>query len=112
MENTFLIQKTKRYFELFASKNVKGLEDEVYSDVIELRDWNGKWVGKQAVLQMNEDLFNNDFTIEIEDIKEFLDARSTICMFKLTIADNTYNVIDVIDWDAKSKISKIMAYNG
>ncbi len=30
MEN--LIPKAERYFELFASKNVKGLENEIYSD--------------------------------------------------------------------------------
>lgn len=111
---TFLIEKTKRYFELFTSKNVKGLEDEIYSDVIELRDWNGLWIGKQAVLQMNEDFFGNNFEIEIEEIRECTNStfRSTICMFNLTIADTTYKVVDIIDWDAQSKIHKIRAYNG
>ena len=104
MENTFLIQKTKRYFELFTSKNVKGLEDEMYNDSILLRDWNGQWIGKQAVLQMNEDMFNNEFTIEIEDIKEAESARTTIAFINLTLADTTYKVVDIIEWDAMSKI--------
>jgi hypothetical protein len=107
-----LIDKTKRYFELFTSRNVKGLENEVYSESVELRDWNGYWIGKQAVLQTNEDFFNNEFSIEIEDIRECIDARSTICMFNLKIIDTEYKVIDVIDWDADSKIKKILAYNG
>jgi hypothetical protein len=112
MENTFLIQKTQRYLELFASKNIKGLEDEIYNDSITLRDWNGQWVGKQAVLQMNEDLFNNEFTIEIEDIKESEATRTTIALFNLTIADTTYKVVDIIEWDAMSKIYRILAYAG
>ncbi len=59
-----LIEKTKRYFELFSTKNVKGLENEIYADNIHLRDWNGEWRGKQAVLEMNENLFVNEFTME------------------------------------------------
>jgi hypothetical protein len=54
LEKESIIEKTKRYFELFSTKNVKGLENEMYSDDIHLRDWNGEWKGKQAVLEMNE----------------------------------------------------------
>ena len=61
MEN--LIEKSKRYFELFSTKNVKGLETEVYADDVHLRDWNGEWKGKQAVLIMNETLFDNYIAI-------------------------------------------------
>ena len=105
-----LIEKTKRYFELFSTKNVKGLENEIYSDDIHLRDWNGEWRGKQAVLEMNENLFVNDFTMEVEDIKQA--DETTIVMFTLHIAGTTYKVVDIIDWDDDEKIKRILAYNG
>lgn len=108
MEN--LIPKAERYFELFCSKNVKGLENEVYSDDVYLRDWNGQWKGKQAVLEMNENLFVNDFQIDIESIKQA--DTTTIVMFTLHIAATEYKVVDLIDWNDDGKIERILAYNG
>ena len=105
-----LIQQTKRYFELFSTKNVKGLENEMYSDNVHLRDWNGEWRGKYSVLEMNENLFNNDFTINIDSIKQ--SGSTTITTFTLHIADTEYKVVDIIDWDNDGKIKTIFAYNG
>jgi len=105
-----LIQQTKRYFELFSTKNVKGLENEMYSDNVHLRDWNGEWRGKFSVLEMNENLFNNDFTINIDSIKQ--SGSTTITTFNLHIADTEYKVVDIIDWDTDGKIKTIFAYNG
>jgi hypothetical protein len=108
MEN--LIEKSKRYFELFSSKNVKGLENEIYADNVHLRDWNGEWKGKQAVLIMNETLFDNDFKVVVEDIKQA--DTTTIVMFDLHIHDTILKVVDIIDWDDDLKIKRILAYNG
>ncbi len=108
MEN--LIDRTKRYFELFSTKNVKGLENEIYADDVHLRDWNGEWKGKFSVLEMNESLFLNDFTINIDDIK--LAEQSTIVIFTLHISKTEYKVVDIIDWDENGKIKRILAYNG
>ena len=105
-----LIEKTKRYFELFSTKNVKGLENEIYADDVHLRDWNGEWKGKQAVLEMNENLFVNDFKMEIDDIKQA--DKTTIVQFTLHISDTQYKVVDIIDWDDSEKIKRIYAYNG
>jgi cytidyltransferase-like protein len=107
---TDLEEKTKRYFELFASKNVKGLENEIYADTIFLRDWNGEWRGKQAVLEMNENLFVNEFKIENVEIKQA--DNTTLVQFDLHIADTILKVADVIDWNETGKIEKILAYNG
>ncbi len=105
-----LKDKTKRYFELFASKNVKGLENEIYADNIFLRDWNGEWRGKQAVLEMNENLFVNEFQIDNIQIKQA--DNTTLVEFNLHIAGTILKVVDVIDWDKDGKIKQIFAYNG
>jgi D-beta-D-heptose 7-phosphate kinase/D-beta-D-heptose 1-phosphate adenosyltransferase len=105
-----LKEKTKRYFELFASKNVKGLENEIYADNIFLRDWNGEWRGKQAVLEMNENLFVNEFKIDNIQIKQA--DTTTIVEFDLHIANTILRVVDVIDWNENGKIERILAYNG
>jgi len=105
-----LKEKTKRYFELFTSKNVKGLENEIYADNIHLRDWNGEWRGKQAVLEMNENLFENEFKIDNIQIKQA--DITTIVQFDLHIADTILKVADVIDWNENGKIERILAYNG
>jgi D-beta-D-heptose 7-phosphate kinase/D-beta-D-heptose 1-phosphate adenosyltransferase len=105
-----LKEKTKRYFELFASKNVKGLENEIYADNIFLRDWNGEWRGKQAVLEMNENLFESEFQITNIEIKQA--DNTTLVQFNLHIAGTILKVVDVIDWDEDGKIKQIFAYNG
>jgi len=109
-EKVNLIEKTQRYFELFSTKNVKGLENEIYADNIFLRDWNGEWRGKQAVLEMNENLFVNEFRIDNIEIKQA--DITTIVQFNLHIADTILRVVDVIDWDENGKIERILAYNG
>ena len=108
--NNNLIERTQRYFELFSTKNVKGLENEIYSDNVHLRDWNGEWKGKNAVLQMNEDLFVNDFKVDIENIKQ--SDSTTMILSTLHIADTQYKVVDIIDWNDDGKIERILAYNG
>ena len=105
-----IIERTNRYFELFSTKNVKGLENEIYADNVHLRDWNGEWKGKQAVLEMNENLFQSDFKIDIQSIKKL--DRTTYVQFTLSIADTTYRVLDIIEWDDDGNIIKISAYNG
>ena len=105
-----LKEKTKRYFELFASKNVKGLENEIYADNIFLRDWNGEWKGKQAVLEMNENLFESEFKIDNIQIKQA--DNTTLVQFDLHIANTILRVADIIDWNENGKIERILAYNG
>jgi D-beta-D-heptose 7-phosphate kinase/D-beta-D-heptose 1-phosphate adenosyltransferase len=105
-----LKDRTNRYFELFASKNVKGLENEIYADNIFLRDWNGEWKGKQAVLEMNENLFESEFKIDNIEIKQA--DNTTLVQFDLHIVDTILKVADIIDWNENGKIERILAYNG
>jgi len=108
MEN--LTTNVYRYFELFSSKNVKGLENEMYADSIYLRDWNGEWKGKQAVLTMNENLFESQFKITIENVLQA--DKTTIVLFHMYVAGAELKVCDIIDWNEDGKIERILAYNG
>jgi hypothetical protein len=102
--------KAHRYFDLFKNKNVKGLENEIYADDIYLRDWNGQWKGKNAVLEMNENIFENEFKITIESVKQA--DKTTIVLFHMYIGGSELKVCDIIDWNEEGKIEKILAYNG
>jgi hypothetical protein len=82
----------------------------MYSEAIHLRDWNGEWKGRHAVLEMNENLFNTDFIIVPLNIKQA--DNTTIASFNLHIAGTMYKVVDIIEWDDDGKIKSIFAYNG
>lgn len=104
-----LIELTHKYFNLFLSKNPKGLE-ELYSEDIILTDWNGQWKGRFAVLEMNENLFKNDFHLRIDEVR--ISGNRTYSHIQLEIAGNTLKIVDVIDWSTDGKIKSITAYSG
>ena len=104
-----LIELTHRYFNLFLSKNPKGLE-ELYSEDITLTDWNGQWKGRLAVLEMNENLFNNDFHLKIDEVR--ISGNRTYGHIQLEIGGSTLKIVDVIDWSNDGKIKHITAYSG
>jgi len=72
--------------------------------------WNGEWKGKFSVLEMNENLFINEFTIDVEQM--FVADTTTVVMFTLHISNTEYKVVDIIDWDENGMIKRILAYNG
>jgi hypothetical protein len=94
---------------LFLSKNPKGLE-ELYSEDITLTDWNGQWKGRLAVLEMNENLFNNDFHLKIDEVR--ISGNRTYGHIQLEIGGSTLKIVDVIDWSNDGKIKHITAYSG
>lgn len=104
-----LIELTHKYFNLFLSKNPKGLE-ELYSEDIILTDWNGQWKGRFAVLEMNENLFKNDFHLKIDEIR--ISGNRTYGHIQLEISGTTLKIVDVIDWSNDGKIKCITAYSG
>jgi hypothetical protein len=108
-EKINLIPSTEKYFEYFCTKNPKGLEG-LYSDDILLTDWNGIWKGKNAVLEMNESLFNNELFIRVIDIKQC--ENRTYCHIIITINNIDLKILDVIDWNSNFTIKSIEAFDG
>jgi hypothetical protein len=109
------IVASHKYFELFENYDLKGLKD-IYDTKIHLIDWNGEWKGKQAVLDMNESLFNSKPKITVLEIiqsdKEVEGLQRTYCKIQIDIAGATLKVLDIIDWSDDHKIVKIEAFNG
>ena len=108
------IVASEKYFELFGSYDLKGLK-EIYDSKIHLIDWNGEWKGKQAVLEMNEVLFEKKPTIKVLEILHAdaeLGHQRTYCKIEIQIDDVTLKVLDIIDWSDDHKILKIEAFNG
>lgn len=104
-----LIELTHKYFNLFLSKNPKGLE-ELYTEDIILTDWNGQWKGRFAVLEMNENIFKNDFHLKIDEVR--ISGNRTYGHILLEIGGAELKIVDVIDWTTDGKIKSITAYNG
>ena len=104
-----LIEVTEKYFEYFGTKNPKGLE-RLYSDDIQLTDWNGIWKGKNAVLEMNESIFNNELFVKVDNIVQ--SGNRTYCHITITINNNDLKILDVIDWNDDFTIKSIEAFDG
>ena len=108
-EKLNFILSAEKYFEYFGTKNPKGLEG-LYSDDIQLTDWNGVWKGKLAVLEMNEAIFNNELFVKVDSIIQ-CDNR-TYCHITITINNDDLKLLDVIDWNDDFTIKSIEAFDG
>jgi hypothetical protein len=103
------IPSAQKYFEYFGTKNPKGLET-LYTNDVQLTDWNGIWKGKLAVLEMNESIFNNELFVKVDSINQC--GNITYAHITITINDIDLTVLDVIEWNNEFKITSIQAYDG
>ena len=109
MEYRNYLIKSEHYFEYLNEKDLKGLS-ELYDDNIELVDWNGSWIGKQSVLDMNEGLFDAGLEFELEFSNQV--GRMTYNHILIHTNKETIKVLDVIHWNEDFKITKIEAFKG
>ena len=104
-----LTVKAKKYFQYFSEKNIKELSD-MFSENVELKDWDVELKGKKKVISGNKNIFNavSKLNVEVHSISQ-VDSRvyAEITVF----ADSeAIPVIDIIDFDKESKIKSITAY--
>lgn len=111
METTYrnFLVSSERYFEALNEQNLEYLS-QLYHPNIELYDWNGSWMDKPVVLQMNEELFEAGLEFELEFSNQV--GRITYNHILIHNGDETMKVLDVIYWDEDFKIKKIEAYKG
>ena len=98
------------YFQSFCKKDTASLE-VLFSDSILLTDWDVMIIGKQNVLNFNQQFFNRVNTIRIDVDKIAVGLDTVIAEIKVVI-DNVVvaAVVDVIDFDQDNKIKEIRAY--
>lgn len=101
--------KTEEYFEAFASKDIEKLS-EIYSDGINLIDWNGTWVGKKNVLSTNKELFQIEFTLKVLDTIQYEDRTFNTLIIEM--GGESVEVMDVIKFNKDFEIEYIRAYKG
>ena len=132
MKNTNL-EQLKRYFLSFCSKNIEDLKD-IFSDNVELKDWNNEFFGKEEVLKEVKSIFNsfNSIQLKVISVYEFVDALSykdgehflSYINHIVTPSDNKFacqieisfdggeplRVIDLIEFDDSGNIKNLTAY--
>ena len=98
------------YFQSFCKKDTASLE-VLFSDSILLTDWDVMIIGKQNVLNFNQQFFNRVNNIRIDVDKVAVGLDTVIAEIKVII-DNVIvaAVVDVIEFDQDNKIKEIRAY--
>ena len=98
------------YFDAFENKNLDRLEI-MFAENISLQDWEISAKGKKEVINANKKIFSFVESISISPIKIYQDERTVIAELKILLNSNeSFSVMDVIDFDEKGKISAIKAY--
>jgi hypothetical protein len=110
MSNPTQSQIALMYFQSFCKKDTASLE-VLFSDSILLTDWDVMIIGKQNVLNFNQQFFNRVNNIRIDVDKVAVGLDTVIAEIKVVI-DNVVvaAVVDVIDFDQDNKIKEIRAY--
>ena len=110
MSNPTQSQVALMYFQSFCKKDTASLE-VLFSDSILLTDWDVMIIGKQNVLNFNQQFFNRVNNIRIDVDKVAVGLDTVIAEIKVVI-DNVVvaAVVDVIDFDQDNKIKEIRAY--
>ena len=103
------------YFERFSMKDIENLSN-LFSDSIELEDWNIKIKGKDEVIKAYQAIFDSVKEIYAYRVK-FHECGSTMCceiLINIYDENNTVieeiQVMDVITFNSLMKIKKIKAY--
>jgi hypothetical protein len=100
----------KQYFENFSNKRIDLLE-QMFSQDVELTDWEISAKGINQVVAANQKIFNSVETITV-DIGVLAETDNTVFAQISVIVDSsvTIKVIDVITFDQEGKIFKVSAY--
>ena len=110
-KNNFQV-RTQEYFEAFRTKNISYL-NELYSNDIILIDWDVNVIGKSEVLNINNILFKEDFTIEVLNTIQYENQTINTLFIQIPKHNIAIEVIDVITFNYKTfEIEKIRAYKG
>jgi steroid delta-isomerase len=100
----------KQYFENFSNKRIDLLE-QMFSQDVELTDWEISAKGIGQVVVANQKIFNSVETITV-DVGVLAETDNTV-FAQISVIINSSDIIKVIDmitFDQEGKISKVSAY--
>lgn len=103
--------KLKYYFKYFSNKDLEKLEG-IFSDDVQLIDWTATVKKKKNVLNFNKKIFQRFKKIRVRLVEKFFNDKnnSFACMISIKLDSKSINVVDVIYFNSKSQIKKIVAY--
>ncbi len=103
----------EKYFKLFSNRDLIGLEKLFTNNVI-LQDWTTNIKSKKKVLKFNKKIFKSFKKINVKLEESFTNLKNNSIACKITVQLNKkkLKVIDIIYFDKKNKIKKIVAYLG
>lgn len=108
---TKLRKKLIFYFSSFSKKDLKKLEN-IFSDDIMLVDWTTSLKNKNNVLKFNKELFKKFRKIKVTLSEIFFNLRnkSFACKIIISLDNKKIDVVDLIYFNSKLQIKKIIAY--
>lgn len=100
-----------KYFEVFSDKNIDKLS-EMFSDDVELKDWNIFASGKKNVVDANRDIFDSVNSIHVTPIQFYSNSETSyaVQIFILVNGKEKLDVIDVIEFNNAGLIESINAF--
>jgi len=104
----------KNYFDLFSKKDIDKLS-LLFAENISLQDWTSSVQSKKKVILFNKKIFKKFKSIKVNLLEIFYNSKKNAYSCKLKITLNKKKSIDVVDliyFDKKKKIKKIIAYLG
>tara|TARA_B100000963_G_C22553370_1_gene637852 strand:+ start:473 stop:808 length:336 start_codon:yes stop_codon:yes gene_type:complete len=104
----------KNYFDLFSKKDIDKLS-LLFSEDIYLQDWTSKVKSKKKVILFNKRMFKKFKSIKVNLQEIFYNSKNNSYSCKLKIVINkkkSINVVDLIYFNKKKQIKKIIAYLG
>jgi ketosteroid isomerase-like protein len=106
-----LKQLATQYFETFSNKDLDGLAD-MFTDDVNLRDWERSASGKVGMLAANKAIFDAVNTITATPVALYEEGNTVIAELVISVNDNeSLLVVDVIKFQ-DNKISSVLAYKG
>lgn len=100
-----------KYFEVFSDKNIDKLS-EMFSDDVELKDWNIFASGKKNVVDANRGIFDSVNSIHVTPVQFYSNSETSyaVQISILVNGEEKLDVIDVIEFNNAGLIKSINAF--
>ena len=100
------------YFELFSNKEIESLR-LMFDKNIKLRDWEIDVKGIDDVINANLKIFNSVDSIKVKPLLVVEDDKCVFAELDIVInGKDSIKVVDIIEFNEKSKITSIRAFKG